>query len=303
MNYMKVFSIIFSLCLLSVLLTSCAKKEAKEDEQKPVVSVQTSPVIFGEIDNLLSFNGKTVYLKKNQVVSPISGYVRKIAVKFGDVVKKGELLFEIQTKENKALENTGSENMGLIRVFAPSRGVISVLSMTENGAYVVEGAPLCTVSENNEVLVQLNLPFEYNSLLKTGTKCRLLLDENTKFDGTVYRILPTVDEANQTQQILIRPHTNKPLPENLNLAVEILKSRHSRTCLIPREAVMTNETQTKFWVMKVVCNKLAIKVPIKKGIENDRQVEVLSSGLTAADVVISEGGYGMTDSTVVNVVK
>jgi len=300
---MKVFSFIFSLCLLSVLLTSCAKKEAKEEEQKPVVSVKTSPVTFGGIDNLLSFNGKTVYLKKNQVVSPISGYVRKMSVKFGDVVKKGELLFEIQTKENKALENSGSGNMGLIKVFAPSYGVISMLSVTENGAYVVEGAPLCTVAENNEVLVQLNLPFEYNSLVKTGTKCRLVLDENTKFNGTVYQILPTVDEANQTQQILIRPHTNKQLPENLNLAVEILKSRHSRTCLVPREAVMTNETQTEFWVMKVVGNKLAIKVPIKKGIENDEQVEALSSGLTATDVVISEGGYGLNDSTVVKVEK
>ena len=300
---MRNISIFFSICIVSLLLNSCAKKEAKEEEQKPVVSVKTSPVTFGGIDNKLSFNGKTVYLKKNQVVSPISGYVRKMSVKFGDVVKKGELLFEIQTKENKALENSGSGNMGLIKVFAPSYGVISVLSVTENGAYVVEGAPLCTVAENNEVLVQLNLPFEYNSLVKTGTKCRLVLDENTKFNGTVYQILPTVDEANQTQQILIRPHTNKQLPENLNLAVEILKSRHSRTCLVPREAVMTNETQTEFWVMKVVGNKLAIKVPIKKGIENDEQVEALSSDLTATDVVISEGGYGLNDSTVVKVEK
>jgi len=66
---------------------------------------------------------------------------------------------------------------------------------------------------------------------------------------------------------------------------------------------MTNETQSKFWVMKVVNNKLAVKVPFTKGIENDNMVEALSSGLTDADRVITEGAYGLNDSTVIKVVK
>ena len=285
------------------MIASCVKKETNQEEQTQVVSIKTSAVKFGEIDSKLTFNGKTVYLKKNMVASPISGYVLKISIKFGDYVKKNDLLFEIQTKENKALENSNSGNMGLIKVFAPSQGVINTLNITENGAYVVEGTSLCTVAENHDVLVQLNLPFEYNSLVKTGTKCTIVLGEDTKFEGTVYQILPTVDEANQTQQVLIKPHTNKKLPENLNLTVEILKARHSRTYLVPREAVMTNETQTEFWVMKVVNNKLAIKVPIKKGIENDITVEALSSTLSNTDRIIIEGAYGLNDSTVVRIVK
>ena len=293
--------ILFTLCILAFLLSSCSKKDAKEQEQAPVVSVRTSAVKFGKIDSKLTFNGKTVYLKKNQVVSPISGYVRKISVKFGDYVKKGDLLFEIQTKENKALESSNAGNAGLIKVFAPSHGVINVLNITENGAYVLEGASLCTVAENNEVLVQLNLPFEFNSLVKTGTNCTLVLGEDTKFSGTIYQILPTVDDANQTQQILIKPHYSKALPENLNLEVEIVKASHTRSCLVPRNAIMTNETQTEFWVMKIVDNKLAVKVPVKKGIENDDMVEILNSGLSASDLVVSEGGYGLNDSTKVAV--
>ena len=286
-----------------MVLNSCAKKEAKEQEQTPVVTVKTSPVNFGKIENKLSFNGKTIYLRKNLVVVPISGYVHKISVKFGDAVRKGELLFEIQTKENKALESIDSGNMGIIKVLSPSNGVISALNITTSGAYTVEGATLCTVAESNDVMVQLNLPFEFNSLVKTGTKCTLVLGQDTKFEGTVYQILPTIDEANQTQQILIKPQTNKKLPENLNLTVEILKARHSNSCLIPRNAIMTNETQTEFWVMKVVNNRLAIKVPISKGIENGNSVEVLASGLTNNDMVISEGAYGLNDSTVVKVMN
>ena len=300
---MRNISYLFTILTVSLLLNSCAKKETKEEEQTPVVTVRTSRVTIGEIDNKLSFNGKTIYLRKNLVVSPISGYVQKMNIKFGDTVRKGEVLFEIQTKENKALESTNPGNMGIIHVVSPSSGVISTLNITASGAYAVEGGSLCTVSESNDVVVQLNLPFEFNSLVKKGTICSLVLDENTKFEGTVFQILPTVDEANQTQQILIKPHTNKQLPENLNLDVEILKSRHSKSCLVPRDAILTNETQSKFWVMKVIHDKLAIKVPITKGIENDNSVEALSSGLMDNDIVITEGAYGLNDSTVVKVVK
>lgn len=300
-TYMQNNSILLPIFMALFILSSCAKKEAKEEEQIPVVTVKTSPVKFGGIDSKLTFNGNTVYLKKNLVISPISGYVYKMSVKFGDYVKKGDVMFRIQTKENNALEESNPGKMGIINVPAPSNGVISILNVTETGAYVLEGASLCTISENKNVMVQLNLPFEYNSLVKTGTKCQLDVDEKTHFEGTVVQILSTVDVANQTQQILIKPNTDKPLPENLNLTVEILKTRHYQTCLVPREAVMTNETQTKFWVMKVVGNKMAIKVPIVKGIENDEQVEALSSGLKNNDQVVSEGGYGMNDSTAVKV--
>jgi len=300
---MKNNPIVFSLCIALIILNSCVKKEATEEEQKPVVTVQTTEVKVGAIDNKLTFNGKTIYLKKNMVVSPISGYVRKLYVKFGDTVKNGNLLFEIQTKENKALENSNSDNVGIVRIYAPSNGIISTLNITESGAYVVEGATLCTVAENNEVLVQLNLPFEFNSLVKIGTKCALVLGEDTKFEGIVCQILHTVDEVNQTQQILIKPYIKTQLPENLNLGVEILKSRHTKSCLVPRNAVMTNETQNEFWVMKVINNKIAIKVPIKKGLESDEMVEVLSSDLKNTDLVISEGGYGLNDSTEVRIVK
>ena len=296
---MKYF--LFPLLIAAIALNSCTKKAVTEQEQTPVVSVKTSKVTYGEIDNKLSFNGKTIYLKKNMVVSPISGYVRKMTVKFGDTVKKGNVLFEIQTKENKALENSTTGNLGIIKVPAPSNGFISTLNITENGAYVVEGASLCTVTEISKLLVQLNLPFEFNSLIKIGTKCTLVLGDNTKFEGIVNQILPTVDEANQTQQILIKPLTNKQLPENLNLEVDILKAKHNNACLVPRNAIITNETQTEFWVMKVVNNTLAIKVPVKKGIENDDMVEILNSGLKPSDVVISEGAYGLNDSTVVKI--
>ncbi|WP_291125393.1 efflux RND transporter periplasmic adaptor subunit [Flavobacterium sp. UBA6031] len=298
---MRNFLIIFSAFVISFMITSCTKQATKEVDQTPVVSVKTTPVKFGEIEKTVSLNGKTVFLKKNAVVSPISGYVLKMLVKFGDKVQKNQLLFELQTKESKALENIITGNAGIIRIIAPASGTINALSINSTGSYVMEGAELCNIIENKDLMVQVNVPFEYNSLARPGTKCNLFLADNTSFKGIIFQVMPNIDETNQTQQIIIKPITNRALPENLNLTVQLVQAKHNYTCLIPRNTLMTNETQTEYWVMKIVNDKIAVKVPVTKGIENDSIVEILSSNLKATDLIISDGAYGMNDSTVVKI--
>lgn len=295
---MRNITYIFTVILLALSITFCSKKETSDETQSPVVSVKTTQVQFGDIENTINLNGKTIFLKKNSVASPISGYILKMHVKYGDKVQKNEVLFKIQTKENKALENT---NAGIIQVVAPSNGTINTLNVNETNAYVMEGAELCSIVENKNLMVQLNMPFEYNLLAKPGTKCKLLLGDNTSLEGRITQVLPNIDEVNQTQNVLIKPITNRALPENLNLTVQLVNLRHNHTCLVPKDALMTNETQTEFWVMKIIDNKLAVKVPVKKGITNDNLIEVLSTNLTKNDLVITEGAYGLNDSTEVKV--
>ncbi|MFN8257599.1 MAG: HlyD family efflux transporter periplasmic adaptor subunit [Bacteroidales bacterium] len=293
--------LLFNLMILTGLI-SCndSQPEDAEQEQMPVVSVKTVKVMQGDIESNIILNGKTVYLKKNAIVSPINGYIVKVNVKFGDIVNKNDVLFEIQTKENKALE-TG--NSGTVKVLASSEGMISELNINGTGIYAVEGGPLCSIIENKDLLVQVNMPFEYNSLVKPGTECTIFLTDNTSVKGSIYQVLPMVNEESQTQNVLIKAITNRPLPENLNLTVQFINSRHIKSSLIPKEAVLTNETQSEFWVMKIEDDSLAVRIPIRKGIENDSLIEVFSPDLKMNDLVISEGAYGLPDSSKVNVLK
>jgi hypothetical protein len=66
---------------------------------------------------------------------------------------------------------------------------------------------------------------------------------------------------------------------------------------------MTNETQNEFWVMKIIGDSLAVKVPVIRGIEGDNLSEVTSPLLNISDLVISQGAYGLPDSTIVKIVK
>lgn len=271
----------------------------------PVVSVNAEPIIKGDIENEISFNGTTVYLKKNLIVSPISGYITRVNVKFGDVVGKNEVLFEIQTRERKALEsdNNSSENFGIIKVIATSEGFINDLAVNEPGVYVAEGGTLCNIVDIKDLTVRVNVPYEYNSILTMGRKCRIYLTDNTIITGLVSRILPVVDEINQTQTVLIKPETNRQLPENLNLIIKFLNEVHHQVFLVRKSSLMTNEIQSEFWIMRVDSGNRAIKIPVTKGIENDSIVEVISPQLNVNDMVISEGAYGLPDSTEITIVK
>jgi len=287
------------------MLISCKTKSTSGEEQVPVVSVKTTAVKQGDIESMVNLNGKTIYLKKNIIVSPIPGYVVKMNIRYGDVVLKNDVLFEVQTKEGKALGNTNTfkENAGIVTVLAPAGGIINELIINGTGGYVVEGGPMCSIVETGDFVIQMNVPFLYNALVKRNMKCKIILPDNTVLDGYVYKILPIINETTQTQNVLIKTSSSRHLPENLNLIVQFINEKHSRSLLVLKEAIMTNETQSEFWVMKIVDKNLAIKVPIIKGIENDSIIEISSPDIIKDDLLINEGAYGLPDSTIVKVVK
>jgi hypothetical protein len=103
--------------------------------------------------------------------------------------------------------------------------------------------------------------------------------------------------------VLIRPETNRQLPENLNLSVRFINERHRQSFLVNKSSLMTNETQSEFWIMKIDSGNMALKIPVKKGIENDTVTEIISPVLNLNDLIISEGAYGLPDSTLIRLIK
>ena len=308
---MKSSTTLFLITLFPILLFSCRsnKTETMPNTFSPKVSVKTTSVTIGNLDDVISLNGKSVYLKKNNGISSIPGYLKKVYVQYGDMVHKNDILFEIQTKENKALENSNldpelsSSKNGIIKILAPADGTISDLNINSSGMYIAEGSQLCTIVEHNEMMVQVNVPYEYNQWIKINKECKIVLPDSTFLDGTIYKIMPLINETSQTQNVLIKVRNIRPVPENLNVIVQIIKLSHPRAFLIPKEALLTNEIQQEFWVMKIQNDSIAIKIPVKKGFENDRMVEIISKDIAVNDPVIIEGAYGLPDSTVVKVVK
>ena len=107
----------------------------------------------------------------------------------------------------------------------------------------------------------------------------------------------------QTQRFIIKVNTDKLIPENLVAKVSLIKAAKPNTTTLPKEAVLSNEEQTEFWVMQLMNDSTAVKVPVQKGIEKNNQVEILSPPLNDSSNILLTGNYGLEDTAKIKVVK
>jgi hypothetical protein len=67
--------------------------------------------------------------------------------------------------------------------------------------------------------------------------------------------------------------------------------------------VLTDESQTNYWVMKIIDSVTAVKVPIQKGMETEEKVEILHPRFRAEDKILLTGNYGLSDTAKVKILK
>jgi hypothetical protein len=72
---------------------------------------------------------------------------------------------------------------------------------------------------------------------------------------------------------------------------------------LPKSAVVTNETESEFWVMKLLNDSTAVKLDIKKGIESDSLVQVKYPVLSLNDRFITQGAYSLPDTVKIVIKK
>jgi multidrug efflux pump subunit AcrA (membrane-fusion protein) len=135
-----------------------------------------------------------------------------------------------------------------------------------------------------------------------GKNCSVTFPDGKIILAVIQEEVPIVDPASQTQSFLIRFPGNQLLPENMNLIVHIPVKQKLNALALPLEAIQTNEKQDEFWVLKLVNDSLAIRVPITVGLQNDSLREI-TSGININDKIIVKGAYGLTDSSLVKIMK
>jgi aromatic ring hydroxylase len=108
--------------------------------------------------------------------------------------------------------------------------------------------------------------------------------------------LSEMDLQTQTLKYMIKPSEIADLPENLIANVRLITSEKDSAIVLPRKAILSNETMTEFWVMKLINDSTAVKVPVKKGIENIDEVEITDPVFTPADRILLTGNYGLPDT-------
>ena len=298
----------FVTLLLGVLfLASCKSKEEPKEEKKDSTEVfEGTPVTvtnatIGSMDETVELTATSTFLVKSYVKANANGYLTAVNTQMGKYVKKGEELFTLKTKESQSLGNTVKDLdpslhfEGTMHIKASASGYVTQLTY-RTGDYVQDNEQLATITDTKNFVFLLNLPYELKPYLSLNRNLQLHLPDGTTLNGTIEGEMPTVDAASQTQSYMIKVDTDKSIPENLLAKVYFVKSAKSKIVSLPKEAVLTDEIQSQFWIMKMKDSTTAIKVLVKKGMETKDRVEIVSPVLSPSDKVLLTGNYGLPDT-------
>ena len=294
----------------ATLLFSCKGKEGKdspkEEKKDSVEMAEGTPVTVcspsvGAMDETVELTATSTFLVKSFVKANANGYLTAVNTQMGKYVQKGQELFTLKTKEAQSLGNTVNtldpslHFEGTMHIKSPGNGYVTQLNY-RTGDYVQDNEQLATITDTKNFVFLLNLPYELKPFLPYNKTMQLHLPDGTSLDGSIEGEMPTVDAVSQTQSYMIKVNTEKSIPENLLAKVYFVKNAKSHITSLPKEAVLTDEVQGSFWVMKLKDSTTAIKVLVKKGMETKDRVEIISPSFSDKDKVLITGNYGLPDT-------
>ena len=306
---MKKISLYF--LILGTILSSCQSKKTEEtiieEEQETITPVTVTSIATETMDEYIELNATSTFLQQGFVKASANGYVQSVNAQVGKMVSSQQRVFVLKTKEAQSIGNAINaldstfKFFGIINIKAGTTGYISEINH-EPGDYVQEGEQLAVVNDVNSFVFILNLPYELRQYVMNKDFVELLLPDGKKMMARIASAMPIVDSASQTQNIILKVN-EKNLPINLIGKVRVIKTEKINAVSLPKQSVLSDETQTNFWVMKLIDDSTAAKVPVTKGLEINDRIEIVSPKFLTTDKFLLTGNYGLADTARIKIVE
>jgi RND family efflux transporter MFP subunit len=196
------------------------------------------------------------------------------------------------------------------QLLAPIGGIVTG-KYFENGE-LYSGAPntaagkaaIVTIQQINPVKALINVAESYYPVISKNTKVELLCDmfAGEKFEGSVYRIYPTIDAISRTFTVEISlPNKNEKLRPGMYGTIT-LDVENVTSLMVPAIAVLKQQGTNERLVYKVEDGK-ARRVLVETGVRYDDLVEIQSKNLKLGDQIIVVGQSKVVDGSVVEVTQ
>ena len=310
---MKRASLLFVYIVDSFLIFSCHHASTGKEEEQTAPGLVQTPVTITSVSSeplteYAELNATSVFQQDNIIKSNITGYIKSMNVKVGQYVGAGQTLFILKTKEAESLGNTINKLdssfrfSGVSRITTPESGYITELPH-QLGDYVQDGEQLAVISNAKSFGFILNLPYELHKYVSANKSVDVILPDSTHLDGVVASFMPVIDSVSQTQQVLIKVYSRSRIPENLIAKVRILKIQKTNAISLPKQAVLSNDAQTSFWVMKMTDSVTAVRIPVIKGMETNDRIEIVKPQFSVSDKILLTGNYGLPDTAKVKIIE
>jgi hypothetical protein len=299
-------SFIAAFLFLPALITGChSHEEGGEKIVSERVTVTVESIHTANLAESIDLNATSAFLTKSMIKSPVAGYIEEIFVSPGENVSRNQVIYKIRTRESSVLKGDSLNPYsisGLITLKATISGMVLTVDRPR-GDYIQEGEQLATIAVPSSFVFILDAPYESSLFIKPSSFCDVILQDGRDLKGTVYSRLPSVTPGSQTQRFILHVAGGQNLPENLIAKIRIVKRVIPDAALLSKSCILSDEVMQHFWVMKLVNDSVAVKVPVTTGIVNGDEVEIVNPAFSAADRFLASGNYGLGDTAKVMVVR
>jgi HlyD family secretion protein len=169
------------------------------------------------------------------------------------------------------------------------------------GETAAAGAPAITVMDTSSLLAKLHISQAAAQQLKVGGKAELMIPGiDDPQAATVALISPALDPGSTTVEIWLRlPNPGGRFKVGTPVHATINGATIPKAVQLPIAAILPADDGSAT-VLIVGADGAAHKRAVQVGLRTTEKVQILS-GVTPADVVVTEGGYGLDDGTKITV--
>lgn len=181
-------------------------------------------------------------------------------------------------------------------VFAPIYGVVDMVFLKQ-GEVAGPGVPIVQILNTSRVKIVSDVPETYLGKIKVGNKVEVHFPTLSKtMTKPVTMLGRTIDPSNRTFKLeIMTDNPNNELKPNLLSVIKISDYVLNDAIVVPLELVQQEVSGQKYLFVAEKSDKqwVAKKVNITTG-ESTEGTIIISSGLTAGDLIITKGARSMT---------
>ena len=299
-----------------------AGQRAAESAPQVVLAVSAARVAVRPMRQQLSLIGTTAALRTVTMRAPTSGRVVGLTVTTGDRVQRGQVLAHIVNREQDAARagveaarridsnEAGAMERALKRyssgpgipVRAPETSLV-VQRIVNPGQIVNEFDPLVALVDPNSVYVDAQAPINELGALKPGMDAIVTsaLNPGVSYPARIWSLSPSFSAGGAIAPVWVQ-FTGPSRIAEVGAAVEVhvtIKSVRDAIA-IPTAALFQDAARGNSYVFTVGADGRAHRTIVATGIRTPAEVQI-TRGLNARALVITSGGYALSDGLEVRV--
>jgi RND family efflux transporter MFP subunit len=318
------------LAILLAVMAGCRPPQSADEEAAPsaqspapVLLVTAARAESAPISSTLRVLGTTVALRHATVRAPTAGRVLGVDVKAGDYVRKGQVVAHVLNREVEAAQaglavaqkldprdaaalarSVGkySKDAG-VAVVAPESGVVSKPPVT-SGQMVAEFDTIVDLVDPAGIYIEAAVPVNSLYMVRRGMPATITtpLRPGAELPARVAAVMPIFNPNSATAPVRIDFTSAKSAIAQTDAPVEvnIVTRQIPDALVVPAAALFQDLGENRYHVFVVGADGRARRTSVTVGIRQGDRVQV-TSGLQPGAMVITSGGYALSDGLKVKV--